>query len=553
MIYNSLRRNDRNNKILYKYFLQPHNLQVLNKMFEDRFQGNNSILEFELDLLENELQLFLSKQTFEGNDNILLNNIKRYFNNLLKYEVDYLYLSSPVFNDLNCLNKIYSPENIHIIKLKQEEIRKKIYSNIDKYINSEKLSFEENKNMFVYLSSDYINYNDTEISEKINKIIKKLLEDNYKCDYHAIRFLMCYVNKIQSKKYGYELSKVYIDNKIPFLLDNGTIQTKKFTSSTNCGGHINNGIIVMNTDTGNFIESYGRNLPFLIEQISHESWHHKQYDDFYNQRYTSENFTYIVNELLFSNWKFYRKNYDFLEVEYQANHQSYITTTDLLKMYSPSDYGKKCKISSNNLEIINSYRMVVPDIDSDISQPIPYDEYVVLQLEKIMKEQPELVKNIRLLQLFFNLDGNLKNINELIDSFNKLENKAMEELDYDCQYGKLFAPFFNYIIKNNNVSNEILTSDKMENIIYLLTLYEAKEIVKMIEGYEEFHKFEQQHLRLLNKNFVGMQDKLIKERLIKYRKYLSCLKNQKNIERVTTIISPYFNQVQLIENKGKSV
>lgn len=72
MIYKSLNYKDPNNMILKKYF--KGNLKELNEkngkwkslseLYKKRFSAKDSKIEFELDLLENEIQKLLSKNEF---------------------------------------------------------------------------------------------------------------------------------------------------------------------------------------------------------------------------------------------------------------------------------------------------------------------------------------------------------------------------------------------------------------------------------------------------------------------------------------------------------
>ena len=538
MIYRSLERVDKENKILEKYFLDEKNINRLEKMFQYRFRTNSNfaILEYELDLLENEIQLFIKKQDFTGKNKIILDNFKKFLPRLLN--VDTMYLYSPLFNDSACLDLLFSNMDREIIRVKKNAIHNKVEQTLQKFLNGEDISNEDKDNLFIHLSSDYYNYRVNK--EVLKQVVDRLLDKKHKNSYYEIRFLMYFIDKKQSFDHNYEPSKIYVDRVIP-ILEGDAVRGKPYPSVTN-GGAVHEGIIAINTLAWAPFGYPDANSEISI--VSHESWHKKQYDDLYSRRYTCENYAKVVDLLLFYNWEFYRTNYDFLEFEYQPN---FIANKTCLSLFKGKEDMANSRRHLKELGWTYSYRMVVPDINSVNSGAVPYDEYVIEELGKKIEEDPKIY-GLDILQLFFHKDGKVKNIDELVDSYYSLK-KEEEDFDYSCDCEDLFAPYFDYVIKKDNIGEEFLSSDRMQPIVNFMAQYEAQEIRKMIEGYDWFHENEKTHLIHLNMNFGGMQDYLIKERYSKFQKLIGCVKSEKERVKITKMVEPFTSKLEEIISK----
>ena len=560
MINNSLKKMYPDNKILLKYFSNRDNWRKLDNLYNNRLSSRSSLIQFELDLLENEIQILLSKEKFTEEENNIINNIRSYYSsNLIVNQL--LIVSSPIYNDPKCLNMLFNDNNKNFIHEKKKYYIERIDNYIKRYINEDKLSDKELQLMFSYLSSDYIDIKDRNIRIKIDDIIKMMFKKDKVNHYDEVKFLLDYVHRKQCNDFGYERCKFYLDFTIPTIDDKGDVKTTDFPSPLTNAGVRTGGIIVVNTrhmdrEKLNNVEMYGLNLFSYIQSVSHESWHHKQLDDFLNERYTIENLAEIIHCLLYSNMEFYRTNYFFVPIEYQANDRGY---------QEEMIYAKRLKYDKNvsyandrmkNLFIEQSYGMAIPNIKDEKSLPMILDNFIVNELADKCKKNPKYVKRYKILQLFFKNDGTLMNLEELIDSFYNIEVLEKDgNFDYECNYEKIFMPFLVNSLNNYNLEstkeNNVLNS-RIQRILKIVIKNEVNQLLLMIQGYDQFSIFEKNHLILLNKNFVGTQNKLIIERLERIRNFIKYIKDENEVKRIMASINPFLGKIDSIEKTGKT-
>ena len=408
--------------------------------------------------------------------------------------------------------------------------------------------------MFTYLSSEYIDKNEYKLKKE--QIIKKILKKDKKSNYYESKFLFNYIHQKQSYDNDYEACKLYLDYKIPDIDSNGNITYLNFPAIRTNHGVFVEGIIVMNSfvfhfNYNNDINVYGKNLLRHVSIISHESWHQKQSDDHINQRYTVENLAKIIHELLFSNYNFYRTNYDFAPNEFQAKTQQNKETISIIsKFIDDQSFAQQetedIKNKINEINVINSYAMVIPNINSNNEKPQLLEDYIAVEIEKKLKQNPSILHEYKLLQLFYNPNGNLKSFEELVNDYYNII-IAQRDFDYDCDHDNLFYPFFTHLLKKYNLDKHQENTPfnaRVQVILKRLLSIESNKLLNMITGYDYFRTFERNHLCLLNKNFENSQNRLIIERLNRFKRYITYIKNSEEIEKIIKPLKPYLEKIE---------
>ena len=508
MIKNTLIINDPQGSVLFKFFLDglfvDDNRKRFDLLYRDRITTHNSCYEFELDLIENEIQILLANDWLNDDDLLVISYLKEYFSqNYLKHYDSFL--CSPVYNEKNCLERFFDEETRKVIEEKKQETLLEIDKIIKRYLNSEEISIYEMQKMFSYLNSDYISVQYYGITKKI---VHMILSSKESKTLEEAKFVSRYYNRKESIENEYEEAKVYLDNRLPLLQKNGVVEyadkiSAHFSKNASCH---HGGMIFLNTSYTNDKISQ-KDLMNILANGFHEGWHQKQLSDYCHDVFSIEHFAEVIAAILFSiDEGLYRTNYDFVLHELQAYNQGWRKILELMDEYGVDGESSKRALWENKVN--EAYAMILPN---DSNNPVEFDTYVVQTLIKKCQERPYLVEAVSMLGLFFNQNGQMKSLEELLNLY--YQNVA------DI---KVFNPFFKYIFDNYPLNIQIDDSKKafIDQILDGIILDELLIVKTMLKGYETFAQMIERHLSLLDKRFIGHQDELVMKKVERIRKYI---------------------------------
>lgn len=176
----------------------------------------------------------------------------------------------------------------------------------------------------------------------------------------------------------------------------------------------------------------------FFKTVTHELIHVKQYEDISNGIVSVKNFLISLENILIKS-SYYRENYPNTYLEIDADVRGIDMLFDFFGEYQIFDQSTIEKVK----EII---KMASCDIEADedenwvmvdgIKQDISVNCYLVNEVSKYIKENPELFNSYPLLKLIYKDNGNLCDIKELFEMrMNLLLNaKPEDELDETFQF-----------------------------------------------------------------------------------------------------------------------
>lgn len=529
MVRITLLLNDIKFSLLHKYFDSIENWNKLNSLYEEVNSTKDSRIKFEIDLLEAEVLFFMAKKNFSEDDKIILRNIRNFYStNYTRHNG--VYVNSSMYNESACLKWMFNDQQRdEIISAREEQIGS-INGNIKRYLMGEKLSEEEMNQMFAFLSSDFT-------GDKYNGIIDSIiafLHDKNDLTFQEVTFVYYYLNKKESRDYSYEESKVYCDSKCPTVDESGNVEYSDALegSFSPYAHHHYDGIIVMNSS---LLPNKFSSMMLEFMSLAHESRHQKQTSDLTFSKFTAENLAYVEHIMLMeSDPRIYRLNYDFDPMELQANYRGsrgareFLTDCDF--SFDNSIYAKR------ELEnrIYNAYRMFTAP---DAEEPEPFDNYMARRMEELCVADPALLKRYKLLGLFFNEDGTMFNLNDMLASFGNF--KGLDK--------KIFFPFFKHILDKNEISEDI-NREELDHVLYCISLSELTDLAFMVDGYDIFKGEVEHHLRVLDRRYAECQDAMIADRKNRVLRYLGLIQNLKYKEEIYEKLNALFPSDSIQKN-----
>lgn len=502
MINKGLKINNSNNiLLLHKYFSNNNNFEYIDNLYKKYFTSKDSSILYELEVLENEIQILLEKKEYSKEEQLILNNVKEYYNSRVNNNTLYkYYLTSPIFNNNICFKKIFNIKNIFSIANNKMNQIKVIETKINNFLNDIRSPLYE---IYIlnYLSSNYV----INKHKKYKKLILNKLLSKEKQNYYELLYVLKYYHNNQSIVNKYETCKLYFDNKVPCIDDNGNIQTLKI-DKINGGEHFL-GIIIINSDRFNSPYIEAKKISPYIETTLHESWHYKQLYDFHNNKITIEALAYLIDGLVYRKKEDYYKDYCFLPLECQAFKQSIVSMLEILKEHpniGDINYYKNC---ISKMEIVTSYCL------SSLNPDMAMDKFLIQELENKLKTSP-LTPLLSLTKLFFNVDGKVKDFKDLVLNYKKNPNF------------ELFYPFFTYKIKEALPINE-------DKIIIQMINKEFNYLQYMINGYKYFEEY---YNACLKDKIPYKQNELIYLRINRIQTYKQYIKDKSLLENINNSI-----------------
>lgn len=507
-----------------------------------------------LDSIEN----YIYKSILENSTNkytlSLINDYKKYlYDYFLKNPI--VVFDSILFND-EIIDKLFSfNEALNIKKFK--------YINKENFLKELNLlrnnSNQELKRGIISYSNSIINSKD-ENDNKFTQLIFQYLLNNikYNDNLYSKEFMLKYASHMIEKDLNIKICNVYVSD-YDFDPEN-TLLDKTYATYTP-----ESRVIVVNkkylNDKENN-ETFGiPNYIYCMKIIAHEQKHNSQTNDIQSNNITYENFAYVRKNLIYKyyndinkNNNEYHLNYANQETELNAEYYAWSFVLNLMNKYLDNDKIKQ-NVINNGISII--YRKQ-NSLKYDISTGNLKDDFIynIDNLNKIVSDNKNIINDYPVLRYFYNNNGSVKNIKELLLTKNYLfiNNKNIfKELKY------VFDEYVLYELFNNFEMSKIKTySDNLKMSLYaeiLILIYsELKSIEQTIEYYNIFN--DKKFNGLPSNNIVQSKlrlrchysSELIDYFLSNYKTILDFLNNS-NVKNKNEILDNYINILERIEYK----
>ena len=426
-------------------------IKTCNQSFLKSLIENNTKVDFTALVERKEivvLQHYIIKYIEEnGKTNSINNMLSQFYSTFQKYP--YLFVDSPLLKE-GFLNRFMTEKDRKIIMnacnnyFNNEKCRK-LYA---KYKNSDLTDSEKNQ-LFSFLihKSDNSQYD-----EVIDFCSKKILNSDKKIkDLNTMELkLYCtYIAKLAGKM-GQIKPEVHIMSNKP---ENGGFQI--------------NGLIFLNK-----YSSYVPTLEEITKTTCHETEHAIQYKDLKNKstRKAFEMAYFELFEKYLSNedYKAYDLNYKYSEIELDAEKFGFFYGQTFLLMLGRKDLANKLKpIKKDSFDKRHYYQFMY---DKN-KKPVPIDTFIVRNLDEIIKKHPEELKNYKVLNNIYDINGERKSFSTLLSNL----------MNQDFETRGIYDNYINYEILNDKLdtlSLKITGKNAKQKIFKALRdVYKDKEIL----------------------------------------------------------------------------
>ena len=343
------------------------------------------------------LQHYLIKYIEENGKNKIVNSL------LEKYYTDFvnspqLFVDSPLIKD-DFLNR-FVPKKA---KEKIIECRNKFYSSIDakniyiKLIQTNKISELEKNKLYSYLITILRSGNQQLIAkydELITTCIKRMLDNDQKVknmNETELKFFCTYVAKHAGGNNVFP--EIHIMDISPYI-----------------SGTENSNIVYINKNCSAMNELY-----LVTQTVCHEVKHAMQENDAKNKD-TKTAFEMAVQKLFTKylsreDYNEYKLNYRYVGIELDAEEYGFYFSKVLLSSLGRNDLCEKLR----DLEKIRIGKRRLYEFMYDVDKKPNYlDACIVTNMDAILKEHPEEIKEFKVLKNLYNEDGTRKSLGNLL-------------------------------------------------------------------------------------------------------------------------------------------
>ena len=457
-------------------------------------------VKFKLDLLENYLIYLAQKNNPSVRERIVLNKYKKLFAK---------WITNPKLTAM-CYSKIYKYINLFGLQDNPSinNISTKALNIFHRFTLKEKLSNQELNYMFCYFTN-FIDSSNPVMIKIYESLATWLIKSDMNYGIYSKTFLLHFLMHEFCKENNFEdvnlyITDTYLNNGLPHDLNGLSISPHNIVSIS---------YNLAMKDSENCQKNYGVNNSIkIIHTLFHELQHIKQFTLLKNNTtYNTTAFIAVKNEL-FNKYlstkdnNEYFTNYENREIEREANIGGWINTFKVLSKYASERKDVIKMIKSNT--IITKYKESIAhqtNIENNISNELEF--YNVRSLIKIISKNPFVIKEYPILTIFFNKNGEIKDLKSLVITYqdiinnNNMYNGHRVDLD-------IFNEFFKVLIKPGSISHfnhqELRTYEiTWFNIIYKLFKIEIQNInqITEIKKYTDptlLKYFTESHFKFLN-------------------------------------------------------
>lgn len=494
----------------YKYLESIYD-EYYKSIYED-FSFNDGKIRLKLDIIENYIIYLKGKEELSLKEKNMLKNASLFYSDYIKKN-PIIMVNSNIFKNLDFIGYdfIGDPE-VYLEKYKKNNaIFIECYKNymMDKNLIDKNISF-----IMEYLigrigDDSFINVHEN--------VFNKLLNTNRNISISEKNFLLQYITYKRTSELKLPLVNVYFSKKDLY----GNSKFNELGISYTYTGiiYINENIFKNNFNTIYDRVSFGTEM---INTLFHEIEHYKQYAYLKEGVLNKSTFAQIKNTLFdkyLSNNRTseYDLNYEYREIEREADINSWYLTSKLLSQYSKKKKFEEIETCFNEYSKRNMQQAYSWQKSKGLFgyKKKIINEYNNENLINIIKYNPNELKRFPHLKCFFKEDGNLHDFNELIcrytelDIINTTESRGMQ----DC-----FKEFINYYILNHSIKNHIkhFSNDELICLFDLINdniINDLKKIEDLCMGIDDknYEDFKFILLKLKNNvdKYIGVIEKNI--------------------------------------------
>lgn len=523
---------EKNAKNFIKPDLKTYYKQNILKLYEEKYQSvyednYNSKSALEFDILENEIIKLLEKKDRTTTEERILESYKKI---MLKYLNQYpaIFISSKLITK-DEISKAFFKNDYEKIKKYREDYYKEALQLYKKYIRKEHLTKSEEKKLFCYFQATVGEVNTPNMQNAQKLLVREILK-RQQVDLTGKKYIIAYFTNKKCQKINLPSAKVYIGNTTPYNNQMGETYGKSIGDT---------GIICIKES---FLKEPGKNKDktfkltnntLLIHVINHELEHYRDSSDYSNGKITIGAWKMLKNRLLRNHlskkdFNEYLVNYHYKESEITANKQGYRETKSILLEFLPKE---------EIVEDINELNNHIKETDFGTAEafqvtskqiPETLEKYNIENLENIVFHNKELVKKNKLLQIFFEYNGNLKSTDTIIKEYTKILTNQQIGPEQKTNYSEIYSEMFDYLFQTTDLELfNISNFSEEEQIAWF------KEIKK---SYERECRRLKQMMDIYRPNKNRQFDFIAEKRIERIRKYYDYLASKKDItEQLTSI------------------
>ena len=417
------------------------------------YQINNvepydSSYKLKTDLIENYLLTLLSKKVRTKREEDIINSYRNVLVKLINNFSQDAVISSKLYKYYYLL---LTKEDAKKCAERLVYISKKAFNIYQKYLSGQQVVSKDMNYLFEFLTNNVDSENKL-IVEMCEHFTKKLYTTNINASIYYKNFVLHYLMHKFCAENIYSDVPIYMSNK--FALDG---RQGKYNAITSYPFKIINFNLDFINQDYNSLDPRTNvlNGVRILKTLFHELQHVRQFNEFKNDvTMDSTVFNVVKSKILdeyLSNEKDseYNVNYQYREIEREADTFGWVKTYSTLLEYAPNRTIEIEQIKRN--AVVTLYEQSVA-LQKDLvkNRLFEIDNYNVTKLTEIIKEHPELIKEYPHLELFFNDNGDRKNLKELLITYCDIEknNYLFENYDVDIE---VFNEFFKIVINDTGI------------------------------------------------------------------------------------------------------
>ena len=399
-------------------------------------------------------QHFLIKAYTSGyNKQACINYFNKYYRDF--YAKPYAFCDSPLITD-KVLQLFGEDFKKQVVEFRSKYYNIKVASNLYNKRKTQELTLDEKNQYFSYL---IVLLNRKIKDKKYDQLFENEIQRIIDSDYNKL-------TDMELKFYAQYVSK--------FSLEYRDIRTVVMigTDPSTLRGYESNDYIFINKRTINSIE-------FLTQTTAHETRHSIQEHDSVEDN-TLAGFEMAQMRLFFKylnteSYDSYHRNYRYSTIELDAEHHGHWNACVFLSMFKKHDLAEKVRQNrKDTYDNRNDYSFMI----DENNKPLTVDEFIVKNLDKIIRENPSEIQKYIVLKNMYNMDGTRKPFQDLV------RGKMSENIDNRGIYDN----YINYGILNgelNSISLDRFNKDDMKRFAQSFSFVYRKYIIELKDYFND--------------------------------------------------------------------
>lgn len=336
----------------------------------------------------------------------------------------------------------------------------------EKLMNNEDISIQDRHMLMNYLYSN-IGTNNPTIRNMQENMVKRIMNEKDKYDYHDANFLVKFIASNEADEYGYEVV---------------TNVSHITGSSKGANGYASEYKVYIDVDyiLKSLNSDNKEDLAKVIHTICHEVAHTKQNDDILKGICNKDTLDILTdkifrNELTKSDFGYYMSNYYFDAGEKDAERKGFLRADVYIQKYLNDD--KEKKRISNYLYNKKDHEVYVDTIsmrrDSSLEK-VEADKFKIEKMEEILKRDNSYLTRFPQYKHLYNANGELKSFSDRLIAYTNFTKVNKEDSN------DIFLSSFNYSLDKGDLSN--IDFSKMSKEDFFKTIHALSDLYNVYSG-----------------------------------------------------------------------